>query len=161
MHYVHYLYLFFLEYCFRYIFEFLKDKGMHQCDLFAQGELSIENVLLLFKRVFLFYNHDADVGLFYGKFYVSIKVFITNICLPSVCQNLFSLVYCFYLFLVLLLLCNGDVESNPGLKKNKEFALSCCHWNVNSLIDHDCAKVSSLEAYNLVFKYELICINER
>ena len=60
----------------------------------------------------------------------------------------------------MLLLCNGDVESNPGPKKSKEFSLSCCHWNVNSLLAHDCAKVTSLEAYNLVFKYDFICIGE-
>ena len=93
----------------------------------------------------------AGIGLFYGKVYVSIKVVNTNICLSSVCQNLFSLVYCFYLFLFLLLLCNGDVESNPGPKKSKEFYLSCCHWNINSLLAHNCGKVTFLEAYNSVF----------
>ena len=31
----------------------------------------------------------GGIGLFYGKVYVSIKVFNTNICLSSVCQNLF------------------------------------------------------------------------
>ena len=41
----------------------------------------------------------AGIGLFYGKVYVSVKVFNINICLSLVCQNLFSLVYCFYLFL--------------------------------------------------------------
>ena len=91
----------------------------------------------------------------YGKVYVSIKVFNTNICLFSVCQNLFSLVYCLYFFLFLLLLCNGDVESNPGRKKNKESSLPCCHWNVNSLLAHNGAKETSLEACNSVFKYDL------
>ena len=93
----------------------------------------------------------VGIGVFYGKVYVSIKVFNTNICLSSVCKSLFSLIYCSYLFLFLLLLCNRDVESNPGPKKNKEFSISCCHWNVNSLLAHDCAKVTSLEAYNSVF----------
>ena len=60
----------------------------------------------------------------------------------------------------MLLLCNGDVESNPRPKKNKEFSLFCCHWSVNSLLAHDCAKVTSLEAYNSVFKYDFICISE-
>ena len=101
--------------------------------------------------------------MFYGKVYVSIKVFNTNICLSSVWQNLFSLVYCFYLFIYLfflLLLCNGDVESNPESKKSKELSLSCCHWNVNSLLAHDCVEVNYLEAYNSVFKYDFICISE-
>ena len=102
----------------------------------------------------------AGIGLFYGKFYVSIKVFNTNICLSLACINLFSLVYCSYLFFFLLLRCNRDVESNSGPKKNKEFSVSCCYWNVNSLLAHDCAKVSAQEAYNSVFKYDFICISE-
>ena len=36
-----------------------KVKGMHRCDSFSQEELNIENVLLLFKRVSLFCNHDS------------------------------------------------------------------------------------------------------
>ena len=58
------------------------------------------------------------------------------------------------------LLCNGDVESNPGPKKNKEFSLSCCHWNVNSLLAHDSAKLTSPEAYNSVFKCDFACISK-
>ena len=102
----------------------------------------------------------VGIALFYGKAYVSIKVFNTNICLSSVCENLFSFVYCFYLFLFLPLLCKEDVESNPGPKKNKEFSLSCCHWNANSVLAHNCAKVTFLEGYNSVFKYDFICISE-
>ena len=59
----------------------------------------------------------------------------------------------------LLLLFNGDTEFNPGPKKT-EGSLSCCHCNVNSLLAHDRAKVTSLEAYNSVFKYDFICISE-
>ena len=62
------------------------------------------------------------------------------------------------LILFLRLLCNRDVESNPGPKKSKEFSLSCCHWNVNSLLAHNCAKVTSLEAYNS--EYDFICISK-
>ena len=59
MHYVHYLFI--------YLFiwniglnVFLKDKGMHNCDLFSQEEeLDIGNVLPLFKRVSLICNHDS------------------------------------------------------------------------------------------------------
>ena len=38
---------------------FLKDEGMHNCDLFSQEELDIGNVLPLFKRVSLICNHDS------------------------------------------------------------------------------------------------------
>ena len=60
----------------------------------------------------------------------------------------------------MLLLCNGDVESNPGPKKNKDFSLSCCRWNANSPVAHDCAKATFLEAYNSAFKYDFICVGE-
>ena len=109
----------------------------------------------------------AGIELFYGNIYVSIKVFNTNICLSSVWQNLFSLVYCFSLFLffffffLLLLLCNGDVQSNPESKKSKELSLSCCHLNVNSLLAHDCVEVNSLEAYNSVFNMTLFASVKR
>ena len=65
----------------------------------------------------------TGIGLFYENGHVSIKVFNTNIYLSSVCQSLFSLVYsflCFYCVTEML---------NLGPKKNKEFSLSCCHWN--------------------------------
>ena len=55
--------------------------------------------------------------------------------------------------------CNSDVESNPGPKKVKSF-LSCCHWNVNSPLAHNCAKLTSLEAYNSVLIYDFICISK-
>ena len=99
----------------------LKDNGMHQCDLFFQEELNIENTLLLFKRVMTVTidKWHEYTGLFYRKVYFLIKVLNTNTCLSLVCQNLFSLVYYFYLFPFLPLLCNGDVKSNPGPKKNK------------------------------------------
>ena len=61
---------------------------------------------------------------------------------------------------LLLLLCNRDVESNPGSKKNKEFGLFYCQWNGNSLLAYNCAKVTFLEAYNSVFKYDFICVSE-
>ena len=55
---------------------------------------------------------------------------------------------------------NGVVESNPEPKKSKELSFSSCHWNGNSLLAHNCAKVTSLEAYNSMFKYDFICISE-
>ena len=60
----------------------------------------------------------------------------------------------------MLLLRNGDVESNPVPKKSKEFSLSCCQWNVISFLAHNCARITSLEAYNSEFKYDFICISE-
>ena len=38
---------------------FLKDKGMHHCDLLSQEELNIEKFLPLVKRVSLICDHDS------------------------------------------------------------------------------------------------------
>ena len=60
-------------------------------------------------------------------------------------------------FLVLLLLSHGDTEVNPGPKR-KLSKLSCCHWNVNSILVHN--KLSLVIGYNTVQKFDVICISE-
>ena len=67
---------------------------------------------------------------------------------------LLSLITKFFMFLILLM--DGDTESNPGPKTKTFF--SCCHWNANSLLAHN--KLSMLEAYNVAHKYDVICISE-
>ena len=64
----------------------------------------------------------------------------------------------FYLLLVLLQ--HGDIETNPGPSKEYNQYLSCCHWNLNSLPSHNYAKVSLLQAYNSIYKHDIICISE-
>ena len=59
--------------------------------------------------------------------------------------------------LVLSLLSHGDIEVNPGPKR-KLSKLSCCHWNVNSILAHN--KLSLIIAYNTVQKFDIICISE-
>ena len=54
---------------------------------------------------------------------------------------------------------HGDIETNPGPTKEKIKNLSCCHWNVNSLIAHN-FKISHLEAYNAIHQHGFICISE-
>ena len=57
-------------------------------------------------------------------------------------------------FLILLLLSHGDIELNPGSMRK----ISCCHWNVNSILAHD--KLPLIKSYNTVQKYDIICISE-
>ena len=44
-----------------------------------------------------------------------------------------------------------------GLQKTSNY-FSCCHWNVNSILAHN--KISLLTAYNIVWKFNIICISE-
>ena len=62
------------------------------------------------------------------------------------------------LLLKLLLICFGDVESNPGPKK--QYQISFCHWNLNGLAAHNFSKVSLLQAISVSKNYDLICLSE-
>ena len=53
------------------------------------------------------------------------------------------------------ILLSGDVETNPGLE-----TLDFCCWNLNSITAHDFLRVSLIEAYNSVYKNDLIGIVE-
>ena len=52
------------------------------------------------------------------------------------------------------------IEVNPGPKKNFSTNFSFCHWNLNSLSAHNYVKFSSLQAYNIVYKHDVICLSE-
>ena len=73
---------------------------------------------------------------------------------------------CFYISLLTLLyifsflLCNGDIEPNPGLRKLKQNSLSICHWNLNRLSAHKFAKLAQLKVYNSIYKHDFICLSE-
>ena len=63
-------------------------------------------------------------------------------------------------FLHILLLQQGDRETNPGSQNEKKKNFSCCHWNLKSLVAHNLFKLFQLEAYNSVYKHDFICISE-
>ena len=62
------------------------------------------------------------------------------------------------LLLKLLLICCGDIESNPGPKKQHQ--ISFCHWNLNGLAAHNLSKVSLLQAISVSRKYATISLYE-
>ena len=51
------------------------------------------------------------------------------------------------LLLKLLLICCGDVESNPGPKKQHQ--ISFCHWSFNGLAAQNFSKFSLLQARSI------------
>ena len=69
-------------------------------------------------------------------------------------------VLCFVYFLHFLLLQNGDIERNSGPQRGQSKNLSCCHWNVNSLVVQTLSKITQLEAYNFLYKHDFIYISE-
>ena len=66
----------------------------------------------------------------------------------------------YFIHLLLLLLQHGDIESNPGPKNKQVNNLSCCHWNVNSLLAQNLSKISQIEGYNSLYSYDFICVSE-
>ena len=56
----------------------------------------------------------------------------------------------------------GDVEVNPGPKRNscQSQSFSICHWNLSSLIAHSFAKVSLSRAYVSVNKFDIVWLSE-
>ena len=55
---------------------------------------------------------------------------------------------------------HGDIEVNPAPKKNCSTSFSFSHWNLSSLTEHNYVKLSSLQAYNSVYKHDVICLSE-
>ena len=61
---------------------------------------------------------------------------------------------------ILLITLIGDVELNPGPKRNAAQTFSICQWNLNSICAHNFAKLSLLRAYASVHKFDIICLSE-
>ena len=108
-------------------------------------------------------NRDLILGTFFclwtNGFFLKTKLAIKNkhdFCVSLYTSSFISLVISFA-FKLLLILC-GDVEVNPG--PGHWTSLSFCHWNLNSISAHDFVKVSLLEAYNAIHKFDIICLSE-
>ena len=58
----------------------------------------------------------------------------------------------------MLLLTHGDIESSSGPSQKISSYFLLCHWNANSILAHN--KLSLLAAYNITYKYDIICVSE-
>ncbi len=57
-----------------------------------------------------------------------------------------------------LLLLSGDIETNPGPQINK--CLKFFHWNLNSICARGNVKIPLIEAYDSIYKNDIIAISE-
>ena len=103
-------------------------------------------LFVLILTVFLIIKHNTCNGTKNSKA-LSFFVIITKIWIAT------------WLYSVLLLL-GGDVELDPGSKQSSINAFSICHWNLNSLSAHNCAKIFLLKAYIAIRRFDIICISE-
>ena len=65
-----------------------------------------------------------------------------------------AIVNCMIIFLLNF---NSNVKRNPGLKTKSTISFLCCHWNVNKNLTQD--KLTSMIAYNVILKYNIICFS--
>ena len=76
----------------------------------------------------------------------------------KICNDLNIANYKVFALIIMLLFTYDDIDSNPGPKLRASNNVSCCHWNVNSIMAHK--KLSLLSAYNTLHKFDVICISE-
>ena len=50
-------------------------------------------------------------------------------------------------FYSILITLSGDVETNPGPKRNSTETFSFCHWNLNSISSHNYVIIFLLKGY--------------
>ena len=113
-------------------------------------------------RVCKEYQNDSNRNYLYGKpsrYSIALLFQYTSIfcCVNTI--KIISVLHSDY-FLQLLLLQHGDIESNPGLKKEQIKYISSCHWNVNSLLAQNMCNISQIKAYNSLYNYDFIRISE-
>ena len=100
----------------------------------------------------------AEIGIFNAKLvkYSFRSKYQVNICPRNL--NRFCTIYCIFLS---FLICAGDIELNPGPRKNNtSYYFSFYHWNLNTIAAHKFSKLSLLEAYNVEHKFDMICLSE-
>ena len=55
---------------------------------------------------------------------------------------------------------SGDFEKHPGPKSKPDQSFSICHWNLSSIVAHNCSKIKSLIACNCIHHFDIICLSE-
>ena len=73
---------------------------------------------------------------------------------------IFSIFVVYLSYHIRLIRLSGDIELSPGPKPSSFKCFSICHWNLNSITSHDFLKVKLLTAYNVIHKFDIICISK-
>ena len=55
---------------------------------------------------------------------------------------------------------SGDDELNVGPKRKNKDCPSLCHWNGSSISAYDYSKLFILNSFNLLHKFDIICLSE-
>ena len=87
--------------------------------------------------------------------HINKKFMISCLCLFLSCSNVRHI----WLFPRLMHL-SGEIEKNPGPKKDFSQTFSIGNWNLNSLVAHNFTKIALLKAYLSVQRFDIFCISE-
>ena len=60
--------------------------------------------------------------------------------------SIFVFNFFFFFFFPRKLFLSGDVETNPGPRRNLNNHFTICHWNLSSIFAHNIVKVQLLKA---------------
>ena len=60
---------------------------------------------------------------------------------------------------VILLVLFRDTETNPGPEQGYSNSFSFCHWNLDSIAAHSSIKISLLQAYDSIDKFDIIFLS--
>ena len=104
----------------------------------------------------------------YLAFYVVIFIKVLKNCTSSILKLSITSLHLLisYSFLTQLWIYSyriswsGDIELNPGPKRDINQCFSVCHWNLNSVASHNFSKIQSLIAYNCIHNFDIICLSE-
>ena len=99
-----------------------------------------------------------EIGIFIAKL---VKYPFKSKYHAHVCSWNLKFFYTICCMFLLLLICAGDIELNPGPRKNNtSYNFSFCQWNLISFAAHNVSKLSLLEDYNIQHKFSMICLLE-
>ena len=158
----------FLEYLNTYIcFIFFTNILIYKLLLFIFFRLSLH--LDKFMRVFPFFDAGQCAAMACRNRNIQLQIYFKissklqffhkrQNCSSRICFRFFVEFLCI-LYFCYILLTYGDIEVNPGPKKNCSTGFSFCHWNLDSMTAHY-VKFSSLLAQNSVYKHDVICLSD-
>ena len=111
-------------------------------------------LLITFFLLFSLHFYDKNLGLVVSVYVNSIVIkgnffskFSNKCCtIPHI-----RMFFCSLLFFisVIILVLSGDIETNPGLD-----------WKLNSIVAHNFIKMSLLQPYNPINRFDIICLSE-
>ena len=72
------------------------------------------------------------------------------------------MIFCSLIFFISLILfvLSGDIETNPDPDPGYWNSFSFCHWNLNSIATYNFIKMSLLQTYKAIHRFDIIFLSE-